>query len=314
MIVIDSHCDTISFPILEKGYSLYSNKAHIDLKRMQNFKGYVQFFATFADAKFFDKCIMKRTIKIIDEFYKQLDLYKEHISLCKSYKDIEDCLDSSKIGAILSIEGGEALEGSIFATRMFYRLGVRSICLTWNYRNEIADGVGELESKGGLTCFGKELIREMNKLGMIIDVSHINEPGFWDVASLSYHPFIASHSNAAALCNNKRNLTDEQIKALAQKNGVMGINLYPQFLNNSGNASIKDIIEHIEYILALVGPAHVGLGADFDGIDTLPNGICGVQDIGKIFNELSKLNYSQETIEKISHGNLLRVIKEIMNS
>ena len=194
--------------------------------------------------------------------------------------------------------------------KIFYRF--KSLCLTWNYRNEIADGVFESESRGGLTLFGKEVVKNMNSLGMLIDLSHISERGFWDVMELSKQPVITSHSNAKKICSHIRNLHDEQIMAIKNNGGVIGINLCPDFLSDNKDAYLKDIIKHIEYIVGLTGIDHIGLGADFDGIDSLPKDINGVEDIYKIADELLKLNYSNEDVEKFLGKNFLRIIKEIL--
>lgn len=213
MIIVDAHCDTLT-KIFNTGEKLYSNNYNLDVKRMFERGNYVQFFAAFINPEYYHAYAMKRTIELIDTFYEECSICNDAITLCCNYNDIISALDTGKAAAILSIEGGEALQGSLAALRIFYKLGVRSICLTWNYRNEIADGVVESVSSGGLTNFGRDVVKEMNKLGMLIDLSHIAERGFWDVMTLSQHPIILSHSNAKAICNHRRNLTDEQILAV----------------------------------------------------------------------------------------------------
>ncbi len=311
MLLIDAHCDTVT-RIMETKENLLSNNCHIDIKRAKKAGGYIQFFAAFIAPAYCQAYAMKRAVQIIDRFYQEINKYSDDITLCCNYSNITGAVNSDKIAALLSIEGGEALQGDLSSLRTFYMLGVRSLCLTWNYRNEIADGVLDGSSGGGLTPFGKKVVEEMNSLGMLIDLSHISEKGFWDVLEFSKTPVVVSHSNAKSLCSHVRNLSDEQIKAIGKNGGVIGINFYPSFLNNSGMASIKDIIKHIEHILSLTGVENIGIGADFDGVECLPEGICGVQDIEKVFNELLKLNYSQECIEKIAGLNFLRVIKEIL--
>jgi membrane dipeptidase len=204
------------------------------------------------------------------------------------------------------------LEGNIKNLDCFYNLGVRSICLTWNHKNEIASGNGA-EVDTGLTPFGVEVVSKMDEMGMIIDLSHISEKSYYDVLAISKKPVICSHSNAKKICNHKRNLTDDQLVSLKRIEGVTGINFYPTFLNNDETASVKDIINHIEYISGLIGIDYIGIGADFDGVDSLPEGISGVQDLEKVFNELLKLNYSEENVKKIAGKNFLRVIKTCLN-
>lgn len=311
MIIVDAHCDTIT-KIMECKENLYKNDCHIDLERLKKLGNFVQFFAAFTEPVYCQAYAMKRAVQIIDKLYEQIDIYNSDIMLCRDYNDIETAVSLSKIAAVLSIEGGEALQGDIAALRAFYRLGVRSICLTWNHRNEIADGVGESSTGGGLTDFGRQVVKEMNSLGMLVDLSHISERGFWDAIELTASPLIASHSNAKKICGHKRNLTDEQILAVNKNGGVIGINLCPPFLNFLGEPTVTDVIKHIEHIAALTGNDCIGLGADFDGIDETPEDIKGVQDIDKVFDELAKLNYSQEFIDKFAGGNFLRVIKDVL--
>jgi membrane dipeptidase len=173
-----------------------------------------------------------------------------------------------------------------------YRLGVRLLTLTWNQRNQIADGIGESRTGSGLTEFGLKVIDEMNDLRMLIDVSHLSETGFWDVIKKSNDPIIASHSNCYALCPHLRNLKDEQIKAIADKGGVIGITFVP--------------------IVEKVGVDYVGLGSDFDGTDGLPLGLEGVDKIPNITEELLDRGYKEREIEKILGGNFLRVFKEVV--
>lgn len=311
MIIADAHCDTIT-KIMECNSNLYKNNCHVDLERMVGKNKHVQFFAAFIDPEYCQAYAMKRAVQIIDKFYQQVDLYRDSVALCCNYYDIQSALDSGKVAAVLSIEGGEAFQGDLAALRVFYRLGVRSVCLTWNHRNEIADGVKDGSSGGGLTPFGRAVVKEMNALGMLIDLSHIAEKGFWDVMELTASPVIVSHSNAKKVCNHPRNLTDEQILAVKRNGGVIGINLYPYFLNGTEKASLKDVIKHIEHISGLIGCDNLGLGADFDGIECTPADIRGVEDIDLIFDELLRLNYSEECVEKIAGLNFLRVIGEVL--
>lgn len=310
MIIVDGHCDTIT-KIMETKESLNKNTCHTDLSRMSGYDGFVQFFAAFIEPHYGGAYALKRAIEIIDAFYLEQEKHSQKLAICTSGNDIENALLDNKIAGILSIEGGEALNGELSALRMFYKLGVRSLCLTWNHRNEIADGQGEDITGGGLSHFGRAVVTEMNSIGMLIDVSHISERGFWDVLEQTTSPIIASHSNARAICNHKRNLTDDQIIALAKNKGVMGINFYPPFLTKSKTAALTDIINHIEHIVGLVGCDHIGFGADFDGIENTPQDVRGVEDVEKVINTLAALNYSDSDIKKIAGENFLRIIKTV---
>lgn len=313
MIIVDAHCDVVT-RIMEKGNGcdLYSNDCHFDICRAKKLGNFVQFFAAFIEPVYGQAYSLRRAIQIIDKLEEQAKKYSDSMMLCCNYNQIEEAFSLNKLAGIISIEEGGALQGDISVLRAFYKLGVRSICLTWNYRNEIADGVADGSSGGGLTPFGREVVKEMNSLGMLVDVSHMSEKGFWDVIENSSKPVIASHSNSKAVCNHRRNLSDEQILALKKNGGVIGINLYPDFLNNTPKASLNDIIRHIEHIASIAGDDILGLGADFDGIEYTPEDVKGVQDIGIIINELYKLNYSSSFIDKFTGGNFLRVIKEVI--
>jgi membrane dipeptidase len=211
------------------------------------------------------------------------------------------------------VEGGDILEGEIVNLQILYRLGVRAMTLTWNHRNEIADGVLENISKGGLSVFGHEVIREMNQLGMLIDVSHISEEGFYDVIEASSKPIAATHSNAWSVRPHPRNLKDEQITLLADKGGVIGINFYPVFLSDR-KAGLYDIIRHIEHIAGLAGIDVIGFGSDFDGIEETPEEVNGPQAFEKIINALLKLNYKEEDVLKIAYKNYTRLLRDVLKN
>ncbi len=310
MIYVDAHCDTLT-ELSGSGGDILKNSFHVDLERMLEYKGFVQFFASFVPPAAGQAYSLRYGLKLIDVFYSQLKKYSDRMCLCLSYNDIQKSLESGRVAALLSIEDGILLQGEIAVLRMLYRLGIRSICLTWNHRNEIADGVFETDSGGGLTRFGRQTVQEMNRLGMIIDVSHLSEEGFRDVLECSGQPVIASHSNAKSICDHPRNLTDEQIKAIAQRGGVIGINFCPDFLSGK-NPGIGTITAHIEHVVSIAGEESAGLGSDFDGIGSPPEGIAGVQDLGKVAEHLLKMNYSEETVKKIAGLNFLRVMKKIL--
>ncbi len=286
------------------------SKGHVDIPRLKEGNVKLQIFAIFVESQYKPERALKQAVLIIEKFYKELEENKDDMVLIKNLSDLEKIQDNDKVGAMLSIEGGEPIETSLDLLDFFYRLGVRAMGLTWNERNMIANGAGEWGMLGGLSKFGRDVVKRMNKLGMIVDVSHITPPGFWDAIEVSEKPIIASHSNVYNLCEHPRNLTDLQIKALAEKRGVMGINFYAKFLNSSGKATLEDIVRHIDYIVELVGPDYVGMGSDFDGIDVWPEEIYDASRFPLIFEELEKRGYKEEDIRKIAGENFLRVIKE----
>lgn len=308
-IIVDAHCDTIT-KLIETGETLSKNNLHIDLERSRKLGRHVQFFAAFFDARKVSKPFDEFLI-IIKKLNEEINANPELIEKALCFDDILRITESGKTAAVVSVEGGEVLEGNLENLRQIYDLGVRSLGLTWNYSNQLGCGVME-ESDTGLTAFGREVCREMNRLGMIIDVSHLSFKGFWDVIETVKDPIIASHSNAKSVCKNKRNLCDRQIAAIKDNGGVIGINFYPKFLNITGRASINDIVRHIEYICALTGSKHVGLGSDFDGIESVPKGVEDLSKVEDILNLLARKNYTQEQIDDIAGGNFLRVINQVI--
>ena len=215
--------------------------------------------------------------------------------------------------SLLAIEEGGAIDGSLEALRCLYELGVRAMTLTWSNRNDIADGVNEEKSGGGLTVFGRQVVAEMNKLGMLVDVSHIAPAGFWDVIEASTKPIIATHSNVKALCPHPRNLDDAQIKAINENDGLIGITFAGQFLENDYNdACIESVYRHIDHMLNLMGnDDHIGFGSDFDGISHPPYNIQGVQDYKPLVDFLAT-KYSDSTIAKITHQNVLSLLGKVL--
>jgi membrane dipeptidase len=312
-IVFDGHCDTV-LEIMNHGRSLEKKAitGHLDIPRMKEGGVNVQFFAVFIEDIYKPNSSLKRTLQLIDCIYREIEKNQNDISLVLNYKQIKEVTAAGKIAAILSIEGGEALEGDLGVLRMLYKLGVRLLTLTWNQRNQIADGVGESRTGSSLTEFGLQVIDEMNKLGMLIDVSHLSESCFWDVVKRSKFPIVASHSNCYSLCPHLRNLKDEQIKTIAEKGGIIGVTFVPDFLTNKKReATIKDLAGHIDYLVKIVGIDYVGLGSDFDGTKVLPLGLEGVDKVPNITEELLNRGYKKEEIKKILGENWLRVFKKV---
>ena len=311
-LIIDGHCDSILDAVTgHRSLTEESTDGHLDFPRLKKAGISVQFFAAYIGSDFKPERSLKRALQLIDTFYYEIEKSQGQVSLVTNYQEIVSTTSQGHIGALLAIEGGEAIAEDLGVLRMLYRLGVRSIGLTWNQRNAIADGVGERASGGGLTVFGKAVIQEMNNLGILIDVSHISERGFWDVLATSSKPIVATHSNSMSVCNHPRNLNDKQIKALAKSGGVMGMNFAPDFICPM-SPSLNRLVDHIDYIADLVGIEVIGLGSDFDGIEETPEGLENVTKLPRIFEELSNRGYKDEQIRKIAGENFLRVIKEVL--
>ncbi len=307
--IIDAHCDTLSL-MAHYAADLQEINNHISIEKLTKGNVCIQFFAAWTNPVDKPNSYLESGLKLIDTYNNMLDMYRHSLMPILHYEDAVNALHSEKIGCVLAVEGGEILEGELANLNLLYELGVRLMTLTWNYTNDLSSGIGDENNEDmGLSEFGRTVVYHMNKLGMLIDLSHISYRGFWDVCELSNMPVIASHSNSKTVCNHKRNLDDRQLEAIAKKEGIVGINFYPPFLSNDGVADITDIIRHIEYIAGLIGIDYIGFGSDFDGIGKVPQGIKGAQSYLNIIEELLKLNYKEEHIEKICNKNMLRVLK-----
>ena len=315
MFICDCHCDTLT-ELYNKNASLYENEQHFDIKRQIALGGGLQFCAIYVPTEVFRyQGGLRYTLCLLDKYNQEIKKLHENgidVLQVRTAEDAGNVL-KHKAATLLAIEEGGAIDGSLEALRCLYELGVRAMTLTWSNRNDIADGINEEATGSGLTLFGKQVVAEMNRLGMLVDVSHISTAGFWSVIETSSKPIIATHSNAKSLCAHPRNLNDEQIKALAQNGGLAGITFAGQFLEEDWrNACIESVYKHIDYMLNLIGnDDHIGFGSDFDGISHPPYNIQGVQDYKPLIEYLSKY-YSDETINKITHQNIINLLQKVL--
>lgn len=315
MFICDCHCDTLT-ELYNKNASLYENEQHFDIKRQIVLGGGLQFCAIYVPTEIFRyQGGLRYTLCLLDKYNQEIKKLHENgidVLQVRTAEDAGNVL-KHKAATLLAIEEGGAIDGSLEALRCLYELGVRAMTLTWSNRNDIADGINEEATGSGLTLFGKQVVAEMNRLGMLVDVSHISTAGFWSVIETSTKPIIATHSNAKSLCSHPRNLNDEQIKALAQNGGLAGITFAGQFLEEDWrNACIESVYKHIDYMLNLIGnDDHIGFGSDFDGISHPPYNIQGVQDYKPLMEYLSKY-YSDETINKITHQNVINLLQKVL--
>lgn len=315
MFICDCHCDTLT-ELYNKNASLYENEQHFDIKRQIALGGGLQFCAIYVPTEVFRyQGGLRYTLCLLDKYNQEIKKLHENgidVLQVRTAEDAGNVL-KHKAATLLAIEEGGAIDGSLEALRCLYELGVRAMTLTWSNRNDIADGINEEATGSGLTLFGKQVVAEMNRLGMLVDVSHISTAGFWSVIETSTKPIIATHSNAKSLCSHPRNLNDEQIKALAQNGGLAGITFAGQFLEEDWrNACIESVYKHIDYMLNLIGnDDHIGFGSDFDGISHPPYNIQGVQDYKPLIDYLSKY-YSDETINKITHQNVINLLQKVL--
>jgi len=266
--------------------------------------------------------------RMIDRFYREMDANRDLIRPVTTVREIEENKRNGLLSALLTIEEGGVCLGRPELLRNFYRLGVRMLTLTWNFKNELAwpntdytPWLSEEEQKTardpripeterGLTETGKEFVREMNRLGMIIDCSHLGDAGFYDVLSLSEKPIVCSHSCARALCGHVRNLTDDMLDKLKANGGVVGINYNPPFLTDEDRvATIRDIVAHIDYIRDRIGVDHIGFGSDFDGISNEKLELKDAAGMPAVLDALRAEGYTEADIGKICCGNVLRVFR-----
>jgi membrane dipeptidase len=339
-IVIDTHND-ITSPLIEQGFDLGMRgdepnakiKTHTDLRRMKAGGLGAEFFAVYVDKEFVKKKpadgggAARRALDVIDVVLDQVRRHPESLEAASTAADIRRIVKSGKIAALMGIEGGHAIEDSLHTLRMFYKLGVRYMTLTHVNTNDWADAEGDIDNPGvqhhnGLTDFGREVVREMNRVGMMVDISHVADKTFYDVIATTRAPVIASHSSARAIANNPRNMSDDMLKALARNGGVVMVNFYDGFLdprkaelalreraledemkakypsdpkraqeeidrwraaNDPGKTPLSVLIDHIDHIVKVAGIDHVGLGSDFDGVP-LTGLPVGMEDISKLPN------------------------------
>ncbi len=305
--VIDAHCDT-AYELYKLNGDLYTNSLSVSIDQIHSYASYIQMFAIWSDPACSGPDAMEHTKRVIAYFKQQL--LKYHIPIIQNRSDLEQYGHSNGLKALLAVEGGEPIQESLDQLYTLYHMGVRLLTLTWNGTNAIGRGSLSDCSKG-LTSFGKEVVTTMHRIGMMVDVSHLNENGFYDVMDISLKPVIASHSNAQAVHPHKRNLSDEQFKVLRKNGGVVGLNIYPIFLGKEKNLSA--LIDHLEHFLSLGGENHIGIGTDFDGIDcTIPE-ITNASQLYRLADRLIQMNYSDQLVQKILFHNMYRVIRENLN-
>lgn len=322
---IDMHCDTL-WNYMDAGYEqLYENQGMQSIKLMQEASQLCQFFAVFFPPKETAKIDMytpKKKMPTDEEYFSKLrknllqvvEVHQDIISMAYNAKDLVENQRNGLMSAVLTMEDGRMVQGKIEKLHELYQAGVRVIGLTWNHANCFGypNSTDMTKMSLGLTDFGKEAIEEMNRLGIVIDVSHLSDGGFWDVVNVSKKPFIASHSNCRVLAPHPRNLTDEMIRALAEKGGVIGINLYAPFVRidvRNEYYEIENLVEHIKHLIQIGGEDCVGIGSDFDGMEgKLP--IDNPVKMQLLFEGLEREGLTGVQIEKIAQTNVLRVLQD----
>ena len=305
MYIVDSHCDSIQ-KVDSRRYGIV-NPYNYSQKFPQ-----LQFVANFCGWPGEDaERSYRRAMRYIGLFKIRMEAEADKVEQVYTYADIERAFAAGKHAALLTIEGGTGIVGSAQVFRDFYAAGVRVFGMTWLCNDLCASTRRDNgEDDYGLTDLGREIIEVGNELGMIFDVSHMSDRSFWETAPLVKKPIIATHSNFRARCGHPRNLTDDQLKALATQGGVAQVTLYHGFLRKEGTATLLDAIDHLNHMVNLIGIEHVGIGTDFDG----DGGVLGCASASELINFTRRLlaeRYSEADIRRIWGGNFLRVMEEV---
>lgn len=324
-IVVDSHNDSMMLVVDENTWLPMTNirentNNHIDIPKMRAGNLRVGFFAAYTTAYNGNPSkALSRTLALINALYWSQKNNSDVFNITSTFNEIEQAVLDWKIAAVPTIEGAYSMtkDNADQLLDQYKDLGIKAIAFTWNYSNELGEGANEVyddgkgtPSTGGLTDLGRDMIHKMNKLGIIVDVSHLNTATFWDVLNTTKAPIIASHSGAYALKPHQRNLNDAQLKGIADNGGLVGMVLYRGFIKGMKNTYIKDYVDQIDYVVNLIGIDHVGIGSDFDGGE-IPLDMKDASELYKITEELVKRGYSEDDIKKILGRNTLRVIKEV---
>jgi membrane dipeptidase len=309
-VVVDAHCDTVR--LLRGSSGRYSFKqrnrsGHLDWPRLLEGGVDLQLFAVCV-APFKTGCgALSRALTMLESFHRMLEDNGDEPVLVLDRAALSDCESRGKPAVMLTVEGGEPLEGRVEVLHILYRLGVRGFGLTWNDRNLLADGVGVGRSAGGLTAFGRRVVKELNRLGMIVDAAHLARRAYFELLDASATPVIVSHANAAAVSNHRRNLDDEQLSALREQGGVVGLSFYPPFVSGRKDAALDDLLDHFCYIAERFGVEMLGLGSDYDGI---PSTVTGLEDVSRLpvlTASLLERGFTEDEVRMVLGGNFMRV-------
>ncbi len=356
-IVLDTHDDTTQ-RFFSKDFDIGKRnpEGHVDIPRMREGGMNAIFFSIWIDGRIMGPPAVQKALDQIDAVHENVRKYSKDLVFCRSAEEVRRAHTQGKIAALIGVEGGHMIGNDIRVLRMFGDLGVRYMTLSHFYNDEWADSSTDKPVHNGLTDFGKDIVREMNRQGIMVDISHVSDKTFYDALEVSKAPLIASHSSCRAISNHPRNMTDQMIKDLAAKGGVIQINYHLAFLSQEFNdaqtalegdivkssqerakkcgddpdcaaleqdrhtrelisqgklphVSWEKIIDHIDHVLKLAGPDHVGLGSDFDGA-SMPDGMEDCSKLPKITEALLRKGYSDEDIRKILGGNTLRVMEQ----
>ncbi len=308
--LFDGHCDTLLMLELTESPvgALLKNGFHVALERCENYYPQAQFFAVFGEESFFSGgSVFERLSR---RLFAEIEADQDRIAFCTCSDDAKKAHENGRLAAFMSVEGAELIDCEHGLENAF-KTGVRAVNITWNHANGLSGSCVE-EPEHGLSASGRGFVKSCGRLGVIVDVSHLSDAGFWDVIDTSEGPVIASHSNSRTICAHPRNLTDEQFKAIRDTGGTVGLNLFADFLSDrSEEITVDTCVRHIEHFLELGGEGTVALGGDLDGCDRLPKGFEGIQSWNILYDALCARGYSRELLGDIFYNNLMRVVKNV---
>ncbi len=283
---------------------------HTDLARLREGRVGAQWWSVYVPFDAVEEGAARYQLEQIDIARQLIERYPEHFELALTAEDVRRIFASGRIASMLGMEGGHAIENSLGALRAFHGLGVRYMTLTHNGDLDWADAHGGGHPHGGLTEFGREVVREMNRLGMLVDLSHTSDAVMHDALDVSEAPVIFSHSSVRALRDHTRNVPDDVLRRLVDNGGLIMITFVPSFLTDNLPATLEDVADHIEHARSVAGIEHVGIGGDYDGITELPVGLEDVSTYPALLAELSRRGWSEEDLRMLAGENALRVMRE----
>jgi membrane dipeptidase len=359
LFAVDGHADTPQF-LLDLGTDLTRpGEQMVDFPKAQKGGLGGEFFSIWVDPAVGERRYLQRALDLIDAVRTQVERHPRELRLALTAADVEAARQNRQLAVLMGLEGAHPLGGDLRLLAVMYRLGVRYMTLTWSVSNELADSSGDVKKPdvvhhGGLSPLGRQAVAEMNRLGMMVDISHVSDKTFFDAIEVARAPLIASHSSARALTDHPRNMTDEMLRAVAKNGGVVMVNFFSAFVDDGFRKALealqpeedkaiaavnaqygddpagrtkawfaaereiaariprpplKSLIDHIEHVARVAGVDHAGLGSDFDGIPSLPQGIDSAADLPKIAAELRKRGFTGPEVAKIFSGNILRVLR-----
>ena len=314
-LIFDAHCDFLSLTVWDgRRFDRRLDHGHLDLPRLLEGGVSAQMFAVFTLSQRHPTAQHPtvEALRQVEAFYQLPQHSAGRFVIATRAAEIEQAKVRGDVAGVLSMEGCEPLAGDIALLHLFYRLGVRCIGLTWNRRNAAADGIAQTDA-GGLTEFGRQVVKTAFQLGMLVDVAHLAAPGVAEVLQLAEGPVIASHANAYALCPHPRNLNDAQLEGIARCGGVVCVTFVPAFITTAPEqASLERLLDHVDYIARRIGTEHIGIGSDFEGYDGVTTGLEDVARLPALTAGLVQRGYTTTAIRTILGGNLLRVFRQVV--